>query len=92
MNNTIKFWTSPRDGKTALWVSAGKFENYNIGDIPTKHAVPEVMRAIVGAYCRGVEFTSKQSAENSSLLMRALWVNSFAVAWGKKGKKGKKDS
>ena len=71
-NDDVKFWTEPRDGKTSLWVSAGNFKNYNIADIPNEYAVPAVLSAVVGAYNRGVEFASRQSADEAGKVMYRL--------------------
>ena len=50
----IKFWTEPRDGQLSLWVDAG-FGPFNIWDIPTKQATPNVLNAVASAFERGME-------------------------------------
>lgn len=54
----VKFYTSERGSKVALWVAADDLDisGRNIWDLKKKEMTPDVMMAIRSAFHRGVEF------------------------------------
>ena len=53
---TIKFFTTKREGKVALWVQREGDSAWNIWDLKQKEATPEVLEAVHRAFEMGWRF------------------------------------
>ena len=84
--DSIKFFTQPRDKKISLWVRAGD-ETWNLADLPPKQATADVLQAVAYAYQQGLEMGRRVMADVGYHTINSMIGNGSPV-WESKPEEG----